>query len=122
MPNNEKDDKKLEEEPKEKDETEWEEEEIELEELFVKFKGFSYLHCEWKSVEELEEMGDKRVMAKLNRWKQKFGDTISGVGEEDEQEYFNEDYTVVARVLDETYDDREKQHYVSGDLGYSIPF
>jgi chromodomain-helicase-DNA-binding protein 7 len=99
----------------EEDEEEFDEEEEEVEELYVKFKGYSYLHCEWKTMEELDKLGDKRVLAKLNRWKQKFGETIITVpveGEEDEQEYFNEDYTVVARVLDETYDDVEKQHYV----------
>ena len=61
----------------------------------------------------MEELGDKRVLAKLNRWKQKFGDAITVTGEDDEQEYFNEDYTVVARILDETFDDKEDQHYGS---------
>lgn len=96
----------------EEKEEEFYEVEEEVEELYIKFKGYSYLHCEWKTLEELEELGDKRVLAKLNRWKQKFGDAITVAGEDDEQEYFNEDYTVVARVLDETYDEQEQQHYV----------
>ena len=94
-------------------EEEFDEVEEEVEELYIKFKGYSYLHCEWKTLEELEELGDKRVLGKLNRWKQKFGDAITVAGEDDEQEYFNEDYTVVARVLDETYDEQEQQHYVN---------
>jgi hypothetical protein len=30
----------------------------------------SYLHCEWRTCEELE-LGDKRVMQKIKRFKQK---------------------------------------------------
>ncbi|KAL3082285.1 hypothetical protein niasHT_031458 [Heterodera trifolii] len=44
-----------------------EEEEVQIEELYAKYKNFSYLHCEWKMVEELEQLGDKRAMTKLNR-------------------------------------------------------
>lgn len=42
-------------------------EEFTVEELYVKYKNYSYLHCEWKTVEELEELGEKRALAKLNR-------------------------------------------------------
>uniref|UniRef100_A0A914GUG5 Chromodomain-helicase-DNA-binding protein 7 n=1 Tax=Globodera rostochiensis TaxID=31243 RepID=A0A914GUG5_GLORO len=93
-------------------EEEVEMEEVEVEELYAKYKNYSYLHCEWKTLEELEEMGNKRALTKLNRYKQKGGETTTIAGEDDEQEYFNEDYTVVSRILDETYDEQEQQHYV----------
>lgn len=43
---------------------------IEVEEYFVKYRNFSYLHCEWRTEEELYK-GDKRIQAKLKRFKQK---------------------------------------------------
>jgi len=43
---------------------------VEVEEYFVKYRNFSYLHCEWKTEDELFK-GDKRISAKLKRFKQK---------------------------------------------------
>lgn len=43
---------------------------IEAEEYFVKYRNFSYLHCEWRTEEEMYK-GDKRIQAKLKRFKQK---------------------------------------------------
>lgn len=43
---------------------------IEVEEYYVKYRNFSYLHCEWKTEDELYK-GDKRIAAKLKRFKQK---------------------------------------------------
>lgn len=43
---------------------------IEVEEYLVKYRNFSYLHCEWRTEEELYK-GDKRIQAKLKRFKQK---------------------------------------------------
>lgn len=43
---------------------------VEVEEYYVKYRNFSYLHCEWKTEEELYK-GDKRIQAKLKRFKQK---------------------------------------------------
>ena len=43
---------------------------VEIEEYFVKYRNFSYLHCEWRTEEELYK-GDKRIQAKLKRFKQK---------------------------------------------------
>lgn len=43
---------------------------VEIEEYFVKYRNFSYLHCEWKTEEEMYK-GDKRIQAKLKRFKQK---------------------------------------------------
>ena len=39
-------------------------------EYYVKYKNFSYLHCEWRTEEELLR-GDKRVIQKLKRFHQK---------------------------------------------------
>lgn len=43
---------------------------VEVEEYFVKYRNFSYLHCEWRTEEELYK-GDKRIQAKLKRFKQR---------------------------------------------------
>merc|ERR1711956_212038 len=43
---------------------------IEVEEYLVKFKNFSYLHCQWLTEEELHR-GDKRISQKIKRFKQK---------------------------------------------------
>ncbi|CAG0888582.1 unnamed protein product, partial [Darwinula stevensoni] len=50
---------------------------VEIEEYLVKYKNFSYIHCEWKTEEELFK-GDKRL----------------------DEEPFNPDYVEVDRVLD----------------------
>lgn len=42
----------------------------EVEEYYVKYRNFSYLHCEWKTEDELFK-GDKRIASKLKRFKQK---------------------------------------------------
>lgn len=57
------------------------------------------------------------MASKLNRWKLKFGNDPTTAGDvqeddEDQRDFFNEDYTVVSRVLDETYDKKEHQQYV----------
>ena len=41
-----------------------------LEEYYVKYRNFSYLHCEWRTEEELYK-GDKRIANKIKRFKQK---------------------------------------------------
>lgn len=72
---------------------------VEVEEFYVKYKNLSYLHCDWKTEEELEK-GDRRVGQKLKRYKQK-KDSLSGFDFQDE-EYFNPDYCEVDRILDVT--------------------
>nr|XP_009931798.1 PREDICTED: chromodomain-helicase-DNA-binding protein 8 [Opisthocomus hoazin] len=42
---------------------------IESEEFFVKYKNYSYLHCEWATIDQLEK--DKRIHQKLKRFKTK---------------------------------------------------
>jgi len=71
---------------------------VEVEEFYVKYKNFSYLHCEWKTEEELMK-GDKRANAKIKRYKQKMSNN-SNIFEFLEEEPFNPDYIEVDRLLD----------------------
>jgi chromodomain-helicase-DNA-binding protein 7 len=113
--------KQEEEEQKEEEEEEDEEEEeevseyeedggeIEVEEFFVKYKTFSYLHCEWRTRDELF-YSDKRVDQKIKRYKLKKSQTVTyndwddGTNEQGyanvDDELFNPDYVEVDRILD----------------------
>lgn len=71
---------------------------IEVEEYLVKYRNFSYLHCEWRTEEELFK-GDRRVGAKIRRFQQKQAQQMN-VFENLEEEYFNPDFVEVDRVLD----------------------
>lgn len=100
------------EEEEEEEESEWEEDggEIEVEEFYVKYKNLSYLHCEWKSRDELF-YSDKRIDQKIKRFKLKKQQTAQMYDWEDEgnadgynndyDELFNPDYVEIDRVLDE---------------------
>lgn len=82
---------------------------IEIEEFFVKYKNLSYLHCEWKTEDELEK-GDRRISQKVKRYKQKKDINVFDFLDE---EPFNPDYVEVDRVLDvneveEFYEDQEE--------------
>jgi chromodomain-helicase-DNA-binding protein 7 len=94
------------------EESEYEEDggEIEVEEFYVKYKNFSYLHCEWRSRDELF-VTDKRIDQKIKRFKIKkqqqpqydWGTDETGAGSlynNEDDELFNPEYTVVDRVLD----------------------
>lgn len=70
---------------------------VDVEEFYVKYKNLSYLHCEWRTEEELEKC-DKRVGQKLKRYKQKRDSMFSFDFQEDEP--FNPDYCEVDRILD----------------------
>ena len=90
---------------------------IEVEEFFVKYKGLSYLHCEWRTRDELAE-SDKRIDQKLKRFRVKRqqsldmynmgalnDDDLADAGmmmadAESSGELFNSDYTVIDRILD----------------------
>ncbi|RCN45911.1 hypothetical protein ANCCAN_08076, partial [Ancylostoma caninum] len=61
----------------------------------VKWKGKAYIHCEWKTVKELEEV-DKRAVGKVKRFRQKKAHSNNDADDED----FNSDYTVVDRIVD----------------------
>ena len=71
---------------------------IQVEEFLVKFKNFSYLHCQWLTEEELLR-GDKRIGQKVKRFKQKREKT-GNVLEFCDEDPFNPDYVEVDRVLD----------------------
>ncbi|XP_046497625.1 chromodomain-helicase-DNA-binding protein 7 isoform X2 [Equus quagga] len=87
-------------------------EEVEVEEFYVKYKNFSYLHCQWASVEDLEK--DKRIQQKIKRFKAKQGQNkfLSEI----EDELFNPDYVEVDRIMDfaRSTDDRGEPvtHYL----------
>ncbi|KAJ8366948.1 hypothetical protein AAFF_G00336370 [Aldrovandia affinis] len=70
-----------------------------VEEFFVKYKNYSYMHCEWASLEQLER--DKRIHQKLKRFKTKKAQ-MRHIFQEDE-EPFNPDYVEVDRILDESH-------------------
>lgn len=86
------------EEKKEGDEKTEEPEYVEVEEYFVKYRNFSYLHCEWRTEDELLK-GDKRVSNKIRRFQQKQGQQFN-IFENLEEEPFNPDFVEVDRVLD----------------------
>ncbi|XP_051555983.1 chromodomain-helicase-DNA-binding protein 8 isoform X3 [Myxocyprinus asiaticus] len=72
---------------------------INVEEFFVKYKNYSYMHCEWASLEQLER--DKRINQKLKRFKTKQAQ-MRNIFQEDE-EPFNPDYVEIDRILDESH-------------------
>uniref|UniRef100_A0A8C8ETX0 Chromodomain-helicase-DNA-binding protein 8 n=1 Tax=Oncorhynchus tshawytscha TaxID=74940 RepID=A0A8C8ETX0_ONCTS len=71
---------------------------INAEEFFVKYKNYSYMHCEWATLEQLER--DKRIHQKLKRFKIKHAQMRLLLQEEEEP--FNPDYVEVDRILDES--------------------
>nr|XP_018669889.1 chromodomain-helicase-DNA-binding protein 7 isoform X2 [Ciona intestinalis] len=81
-----------------------EEEEEEVEgvgetEFFLKYKNYSYLHCEWKLKEEVD---DKRFDQKLKRYIAKNTNIVGELvyPEVEDDEIFNPDFVEVDRVLD----------------------
>ncbi|CAB1317220.1 unnamed protein product [Coregonus sp. 'balchen'] len=71
---------------------------INAEEFFVKYKNYSYMHCEWATLQQLER--DKRIHQKLKRFKIKHAQMRLLLQEEEEP--FNPDYVEVDRILDES--------------------
>ncbi|XP_009886654.1 PREDICTED: chromodomain-helicase-DNA-binding protein 8, partial [Charadrius vociferus] len=71
----------------------------ESEEFFVKYKNYSYLHCEWATIDQLEK--DKRIHQKLKRFKTKMTQMRHFFHEDEEP--FNPDYVEVDRILDESH-------------------
>lgn len=70
---------------------------VEVEEFYVKYKNLSYLHCDWRTEDELER-GDKRIAQKIKRFKMKKDNNTSFDFLDDEP--FNPDYCEVDRILD----------------------
>lgn len=71
---------------------------VEVEEFLVKYRNFSYLHCEWRTEEELLK-GDKRVSNKIRRFQQKQAQQFN-IFENLEEDPFNPDFVEVDRILD----------------------
>ena len=84
---------------------------IEVEEFLVKFKNFSYLHCQWLTEEELHR-GDKRISQKIKRFKMK-REKSANVLDFCEEEPFNPDYIEVDRVLDSSTHTDEQTNVVT---------
>ncbi|KAM7542547.1 hypothetical protein Aperf_G00000019024 [Anoplocephala perfoliata] len=89
-----------------------EEEEEQVEEFYLKYKGFSYMHCEWKA---LDEIADPRIGTKLKKFVAKNGtDPLPSYNADDDDGttvLFNPDYVEVDRVLDIRIYDK-----VTGDI------
>lgn len=49
---------------------------VDVEEFYVKYRNFSYLHCEWKTEEELRR-GDRRIFSKIKRFQQKMANNVN---------------------------------------------
>uniref|UniRef100_A0A3B4BBX4 Uncharacterized protein n=1 Tax=Periophthalmus magnuspinnatus TaxID=409849 RepID=A0A3B4BBX4_9GOBI len=73
---------------------------VEVEEYFVKYKNYSYLHCEWATEQQLEK--DKRIQQKIKRFKMKQAQRALFFADM-EEEPFNPDYVEVDRVLEVSY-------------------
>ncbi|XP_067904816.1 chromodomain-helicase-DNA-binding protein 6 isoform X2 [Heterodontus francisci] len=69
----------------------------EVEEFYVKYRNYSYLHCKWATVEELEK--DKRIHQKIKRFRTKRAQ-MKNLFVEPDEEPFNPDYIEVDRILD----------------------
>ncbi|KAE8298782.1 Chromodomain-helicase-DNA-binding protein 6 [Larimichthys crocea] len=86
----------------------------ETEEFYVKYRNFSYLHCKWATLEELEK--DPRIHQKIKRFRTKQAQMKHLFSEPDE-DLFNPDYIEVDRVLEvavttDTETGEEVTHYL----------
>ncbi|XP_043946125.1 chromodomain-helicase-DNA-binding protein 6 isoform X2 [Protopterus annectens] len=68
-----------------------------VEEFFVKYRNFSYLHCKWATMEELEK--DPRIHQKIKRFRTKQMQ-MKNIFTEPDEDLFNPDYVEVDRILD----------------------
>ncbi|XP_013870801.1 chromodomain-helicase-DNA-binding protein 6 isoform X2 [Austrofundulus limnaeus] len=84
------------------------------EEFYVKYRNFSYLHCKWASLEELEK--DPRIHQKIKRFRTKQAQ-MKHLFTEPDEDLFNPDYVEVDRVLEvavttDTETGEEVTHYL----------
>ncbi|XP_029007835.1 chromodomain-helicase-DNA-binding protein 6 isoform X2 [Betta splendens] len=91
-----------------------EDEAEETEEFFVKYRNFSYLHCKWATLEELEK--DPRIHQKIKRFRTKQAQ-MKHLFTEPDDDLFNPDYVEVDRVLEvavttDTETGEEVTHYL----------
>ncbi|XP_051510928.1 chromodomain-helicase-DNA-binding protein 9-like isoform X2 [Myxocyprinus asiaticus] len=73
---------------------------VEIEEYYVKYKNYSYLHCEWATEQQLVK--DKRIQQKIKRFKIKQAQKAHFFADI-EEDPFNPDYVEVDRVLEVSY-------------------
>nr|XP_033818823.1 chromodomain-helicase-DNA-binding protein 6 isoform X1 [Geotrypetes seraphini]XP_033818824.1 chromodomain-helicase-DNA-binding protein 6 isoform X1 [Geotrypetes seraphini] len=69
----------------------------EVEEFYVKYRNFSYLHCKWATLHELEK--DPRIQQKIRRFRNKQAQ-MKHIFTEPDEDLFNPDYVEVDRVLE----------------------
>ncbi|XP_035243439.1 chromodomain-helicase-DNA-binding protein 6 [Anguilla anguilla] len=86
----------------------------ESEEFYVKYRNFSYLHCKWATLEELEK--DPRIHQKIKRFRNKQAQ-LKHIFTEPDEDLFNPDYVEVDRVLEvahttDTETGEEVTHYL----------
>ncbi|XP_026121746.1 chromodomain-helicase-DNA-binding protein 6 isoform X2 [Carassius auratus] len=97
-----------------KKETSLDEPPEEMEEFYVKYRNFSYLHCKWATLEELEK--DPRISQKIKRFRNKQAQ-MKHIFTEPDEDLFNPDYIEVDRVLEiaittDTETGEEVTHYL----------
>uniref|UniRef100_A0A672STL5 Chromodomain-helicase-DNA-binding protein 6-like n=1 Tax=Sinocyclocheilus grahami TaxID=75366 RepID=A0A672STL5_SINGR len=85
-----------------------------MEEFYVKYRNFSYLHCKWATLEELEK--DPRIGQKIKRFRNKQAQ-MKHIFTEPDEDLFNPDYIEVDRVLEiaittDTETGEEVTHYL----------
>ncbi|XP_028667855.1 chromodomain-helicase-DNA-binding protein 6 isoform X2 [Erpetoichthys calabaricus] len=86
----------------------------ETEEFYVKYRNFSYLHCKWATLQELEK--DPRIHQKIKRFRNKQAQ-MKHIFTEPDEDLFNPDYIEVDRVLEvahtkDTETGEEVTHYL----------
>ncbi|KAM9296277.1 chromodomain-helicase-DNA-binding protein 6 [Gastrophryne carolinensis] len=82
----------------------------EVEEFFVKYRNFSYLHCKWATLEDLEK--DPRIQQKIKRFRNRQAQ-LKHIFTEPDEDMFNPDYVEVDRVL-------EVAHTKDSDTGEEV--
>ncbi|KAM4740306.1 LOW QUALITY PROTEIN: chromodomain-helicase-DNA-binding protein 6 [Anableps anableps] len=97
-----------------KKETSSEDQTEDMEEFYVKYRNFSYLHCKWATLEELEK--DPRIHQKIKRFRTKQAQ-MKHLFTEPDEDIFNPDYVEVDRVLEvavttDTETGEEVTHYL----------
>uniref|UniRef100_A0A8I3WHP2 Chromodomain helicase DNA binding protein 6 n=1 Tax=Callithrix jacchus TaxID=9483 RepID=A0A8I3WHP2_CALJA len=70
---------------------------FDLELFYVKYRNFSYLHCKWATMEELEK--DPRIAQKIKRFRNKQAQ-MKHIFTEPDEDLFNPDYVEVDRILE----------------------
>ncbi|XP_073539832.1 chromodomain-helicase-DNA-binding protein 6 isoform X1 [Phyllobates terribilis] len=83
---------------------------LELEEFYVKYRNFSYLHCKWATLEDLEK--DPRIQQKIKRFRNKQAQ-MKLIFTEPDEDMFNPDYVEVDRIL-------EVAHTKDSDTGEEV--